>query len=431
MKRLSFILACALAALLSFPACDGNGLEGIESFILIGDDPEKPLPVFDGQTVEMQIGQQVLPAYFIGGDGWFGLQSRGNCLIGDPSVLLFYRGSLFAMQGGTSSVTLIYEEHEVHFTVSVPGGASHGTIYFTAYDRDNGKSAEDWEGIIPFSDLLVVNGVLTDKPCCLVSSDSEGNLWQGVSRGGRIYLSCNGRELGENASIENPYPERGYLPKKECIRTRHGRLFYFHGNQYKAISTDGTVKEGTVDGNILDMDINANGDIYLWTWYYMAGHVWIVSPDGTSTHREAGTDHIILGAALDSEGNEYVMCNMGDNKAGIYKNGKAAYNVTEAYNPRLLVHGTDVWVASYSPDEDPDANGNVMNWGVYLVKNKEINHIATGHFSPETIELCMTPGGAPYIMAGDASGHFVYKDTAPVMFIPFSNSENAQLAVTE
>ena len=434
MKRLSFILACALAALLSFPACDGlEGFEGIDvkSFILVGDDPEKPVPVFEGQTIEMQIGQQVLPAFFEGRDGWSGLLPEGKCIISDPSVLMFYMGSLHAMHGGKSSVTLQYQEYEVKFTVNVPGDTSHGTIYYTAYDSDSDRPAEDWEGRITYSDLLIVNGVLTNNPCNLISSDSDGNLWQGVTRGGRVYLSCNGRELGENASLAYPHPDLRYFPKKECIRTRHGRLFFFNGSQYKVISTDGTVTEGTAQGTILDMDINAKGDIYLWTWYSYAGYVWIVSPDGTSSSHEAGTDHIILDASLDSEGNEYFMCNLGDNKVGIYKNGKALYNLTDAYNPRLLVHGTDVWVASYSPDGDPDAAGNVTNWGLYLVKNKDISQIAAGFPWAGDLEFCMTQSGTPYLMAGDASGHLVYKNAAPVLFIPFVNGLSPQMAVTD
>lgn len=435
MKRVALFLVCALAALISFHACDGvEGLDGIDikSFILIGDDPEKPVPVFEGQTTEMKIGELVLPAFFVGRDGWVGLQTEGKCIISDPSILIFYRGCLYAMHAGKASVTLVYEENEVHFTVNVPGETSHGTIYFTAFDTDSDKPAEDWEGRISYSDLLIVNGVLTNQSCNLVSSDSDGNLWRGVSRGGRIYLSCNGSDLGENASLSYPHPEElRYFPKRESIRTRHGKLFFFRGGQYKVISADGSVREGTVQGNILDMDMNAQGDIYLWTWYSYAGVVWVVAPDGTSTSHEAGSDHIILDASLDSEGNEYFMCKLGDNKVGIYKNGKALYNLTDAYNPRMIVHGTDVWVASYSPDGEPDANGNVTNWGLYLVKNKDISQIASGFPWAGEIDFCMTKSGVPYVLAGDSAGHIVYKNAAPVLGIPFTNCLNPQLAVTD
>ena len=379
----------------------------------------------------MKIGEMALPAFYVGGDGWYGLLPEGKCIISDPSVLMYYTSILYAIHGGTSSVTLIYQEHEVHFTVKVPTGPSHGTIWFTAYDYDNGKPAEDWEGLIPFSDLLVVNGVLTDQPANLISSDSDGNRWLGVSRGGRIYLSCNGHELGENASIEFPHPELRYFPKQEFIRARHGYLFCFYGSQYKVISSDGTVREGTVQGSILDMDMNAQGDIYLWTWYSYLGYVWIVSPDGTTTSHEAGTDHIIIGAGLDDEGNEYFLCRISKDKVGLYKNGKAIYNLNGAYNPRMIIHGTDVWVATYSPEGDPDAAGNVTDWGLYLVKNSDVSQLGTGIFAPGEIDFCITQNGTPYVMAGNAAGYFVYKSTELALFIPFVNGANPQMAVID
>ena len=432
MKRLSLFLVCALAAVISFHACEGGELDGIESFILVKDDPEKPIPVFEGQTMEMKIGEQVLPAFFVGGDGWYGLLPEGKCIVSDPSVLMYYTGLLYALHGGTSSVTLIYQEHEVHFTVNVPEGPSHGTIYFTAFDTDSDKPAEDWEGRISYSDLLIVNGVLTNQSGNLVSSDSDGNLWRGVSRGGRIYLSCNGSDLGENASLSYPHPEElRYFPKRESIRTRHGKLFFFFGSQYKVISSDGTVREGTVQGNILDMDMNAQGDIYLWTWYSYLGYVCVVSPDGTVTSREAGTDHIIIGAGLDSEGNEYFLCHLSENKVCLYKNGKALYNLTGANNPRMIIHGTDVWVATYSPDGDPDAEGIVKDWGLYLVKNTDVSQLATGLFAPGEIDFCMTQSGTPYVLARDSAGYFVYKGTERALLIPFVNGTNPQLAVTD
>ncbi len=430
MKRLPLFLVCALAAIIAFHSCEGGNLDGIESFVLVKDDPEKPIPVFEGQTMEMKIGEMVLPAYFVGGDGWYGLLPEGKCIISDPSVLMYYRGLLYALHGGTSSVTLIYQEHEVHFTVTVPEGASHGSIWFTSYDMDRDKPAEDWEGRIPFSELLVVNGTLTDQPASLISSDSDGNRWLGVSRGGRIYLSCNGRELGENASIGFP-TEQPYFPKRECIRARHGYLFFFFGSQYKVISSDGTVREGTVQGSILDMDMNAQGDIYLWTWYSYLGYVCVVSPDGTTTSREAGTDHIIVCAGLDSEGNEYFLCHLSENKVSLYKNGKALYNLTGANNPRMIIHGTDVWVATFSPDGDPNAEGIVTDWGLYLVKNSDVSQLGTGIFAPGEIDFCITQSGTPYVLAGDSAGYFVYKGTERALFIPFVNGTNPQLAVID
>jgi len=433
MKRFSLILLSALAALISFSSCEGFGLyeKTDPSFLIIRSDSDTPVPIAEGDVIELKVGDYCLPAYTDGTPGWFGLVSEGKCIVEDTSVALYYLGVLYAIQGGETSVTAGYKENEIHFTVKVPGNPFSGKVYFTGIDRDRDRPEEDWEGRIQFSDLLIENGALTDRQCNLISSDSEGNLWFGVTKGNRVFLSCNGRELGDNASLGFPALELNYIPKDHFIRTKHGKLFYFNGKQYKVISTDGTVAEGTAEGNILDMDVDANGNLYLWTWTYMSLHVWIIAPDGSTTSHEGGTDRIVLNASLDDEGNEYFICKYGDNLFGIYKNGEHLYSLRDAYNPRMIVHGTDLWIASFSPDGDPDENGNITNWGVYMVKNRDIKQLATNLFAFGTIDFCITKSGSPYVLAGDAWGHFVYSDSGPFMFIPFVNSDNFQFAVID
>lgn len=430
MKRLLLIPLFAIFAILSFSSCEESG-EGTDepSFVLIHHDPDNPIRIDEGQNIELEIGDYVLPAYSEGDEGWSALLYDGKCIVEDPSVALFYMGSLYAIQGGETSVTAGYKDQEIHFSVTVPKEHSYGTIYFTCVDMARDMPTDDDEGRIPFSDLLLVNGVITDKTCNFLSCDSEGNLWQGVTRDGRISLTLNGRELGDNASIAFPVPDLHYVTDEKFLQTRHNKLFYFWNNRYTVISADGVETEGTVQGGIIDMDIDAQGNIYLWTMYF-GPNVWIISPDGTSTSHKIGAERILSGS-LDNNGNDYTLCSYGDNKVGILKNGEALYSFTDVYNPKMVVSESDVWLACYSPEEAPNEAIEVTSWGLYLVKNDEIHQLATHLSGPGNMDVCITKSGVPFILAGDSSGYFVYKETAPVLFIPFINGDKPQFAVID
>lgn len=426
-QSLAFVITAII--LFSFSSCEELG--GLTprpkefSFVIINPDNTAD-KLEDGQHFDLKIGEYLSPGAS-DGDGWWGVREENAELsISAPSVLMFYWGMLYAIHGGESSVSIKSGEHEVTFTVNVQKGPSHGTIYYTCWDVDAGLRPEDgMEKGFDYSDKLLVNGVLTDETCHFISSDSQGNLWQGVSRNGEYFIKHNGRDLG--ISFTKPYPDMRWFPKEQFIRTRHGKFFYFHQNNYSVISPDGTRTDGSIPwGRIIDMDEDESGNLHIWVWAN-GPSVLTVSPDGTSSTRELPTDHLLLCGSIDSEGNEYSMVDIGDGIVTLFKNEKAIYSLKDAYSPKMVVRGNEVCVVAYSPDGEPDQAGNIVNWGLYMARNKEIIQIDTNIFSPDGIDYCITKSGDLYILANSR----VYKETTPVLFIPFVNIENPQFAVVD
>ena len=421
-------LLFAFIILFSFTSCDelGELFPGPKefSFVMVNHDltAEK---IENGQHYELTVGDYLNPCVSDGRDWWGVREDNAQLSISNPSALMYYDGMLYGIHGGESSVTIVSGEHEISFTVSVPKGPSHGTIYYTCRDVNaGGPPREDEEEEIDFSDKLLVNGVVTDETCHFISSDSQGNLWQGVLNNGEYLIKHNGRDLG--VSFAKPYPDMPWFPK-EFVRTRHGKFFYFHQNNYSVISPDGTRIDGSIPwGGIIDMDEDDNGNLHIWVWS-MVPSIMTVSPDGTTSSYELPTVHILISGALDSKGNEYSLVNIGDGTVTLFKNEQAIYSLKDTYDPKMIVRGTDVFIAAYSPDGEPDEAGNIVNWGLYLAKNKEVIQIAKNIFSPDGIDCCISKNGDLYILANSR----VYKETTPVLFIPFVNIENPQFAVVD
>ena len=434
MKRFSVILTAAFVAVLSFNACEEmGGLIPSGEFKFIKDWEEK---IEDGQHFVMNPGDNFAIGIDDRGDrvGWL---DEFEWSASDPSVVSIFNSYLVAQHGGESTVNLKAKDHEATISVSVPE-TPHGTIYFACHG-DWDRNIDVISQLFDYNDKLFVNGKMNGDACNFLTSDAEGNIWQGVYENGAISLSNNGRELVKNLSFNYPMPELGYV-RREFYRAKHGKLYLMSsvGSSFKytIVSPDGSYTEGSVpDYNGFDIDEDGNGNIIVWG---QDGHygrnVLTIKPDGTIDSRPMEIPwRVIIDAGLDSDGNEYITClyslDVDAQSLEVYKNGQVYWRIkNRAWNPKMLIRGNDVCVALYAQEEEDDPT----NIGLYIMKNKGYTQVATNLFGFSGLDFCLTPNGVPYTITNNDWGVVIYKDNTPVLCVPgIINYYNVMLAVSD
>ena len=428
MSKKTIILPLILVAM-AFVSCEGpDPSQGQNefSFVTLGEGDRISEVIDKDWSLDAKVGDTFLLGVTDGTDTWAWLD-RYEWSVSDPAVATVYMGVLAVLQGGESTVTLKAEGYETTFTVSAPQ-TPHGKVFLTS---DASQHHDETGSFYPqYRHKLFVDGVMTGETCHFVTAGKHGNLWQGAFADGTISLKLNGRPVGSGIDFTNDFPGASF---REIVQAEAAgdRLVMILGSKsghtYRIVSSDGSVMEGPIDGNVADVDEDSQGNITMWGLSYMVGTVWRISRDGTISKQNApGDGHLIINAGLDDSGNEYVLCSLGDGDHVIFRNGDVLYRFQNTFSPKMIIRGKDVLMAYFSTESDG-------NYAMYLFKNGESKRLAGGFLwsNSADFDFCISTGGDPYVACHGVYGLCVFKDTAPALLIPGSDFISPSVAVID
>lgn len=460
-KPYGSICAGLIAAITLF----GCATEKSKPFSFLIDDST---PLEQGQTINMEVGESFRVVSYSGDDRAQGCEWSSS----DETVALVTPyGSLTALHGGESKITMSHEDTTFSFTVRIPV-VEHADLYY--YFKGSAFDEEGRMGYI--RDYFYIDGVLQDEKCNILESDELGNIYQGYWADGKLSFKLNGVEVAKDKPLQGLVTRTFAKKGKVYLLTNESYLSPGVIAQCHILSEDGSWRDidfdlssyGSPAGSISFVDEDSEGNILIWGGLTQGDHlyaplfsnVWQIDIAGNIRsgscyyHDEAKDWDMppISDVALDIDDNVYYL-----GEKQVWKGGKideeffnpgwhpGEYLYTLGKTPstpngispsgvngmrsKLIVQGHDVYYAVCEVDQRGE------KYAVNIYKNGELHLVAARSRGEQVfggiIDCYITPSGDIYTIHTDIGAIYITKNGQLIRYQPCDNANDPSFAVRE